>query len=102
TLLGSLGAVAGACVLAVVARVAGVAPLPAVAVAGVAGAALDSLIGATLQGQRYCAQCAEACETDPHRCGAQTRLVRGLASIDNDGVNFAATLCGALAAYLLA
>jgi len=102
TLIGSLGAVAGACMIALIARALGVAPFPAVIAGGVAGAAFDTLLGATVQAQRRCPQCAELCETDPHRCGAQTTLVRGFTSFDNDVVNLGATLCGAVVAYLLA
>jgi len=102
TAVGSLGAVAGAAALAIVARGAGVAPFAPVLAGGVAGAAMDTLLGATLQAQRRCPQCSELCETDPHRCGAQTTVVRGLAWFENDGVNFAATLFGAAVAYLLA
>lgn len=102
TFIGTLGAVAGASAIALAAQRLNVAAFAGVALAGVAGSIIDTLLGASLQAQRRCAQCRELCETDPHRCGAQTTLVRGFASVDNDAVNFTATLCGAAVAYLLA
>jgi uncharacterized membrane protein len=42
------------------------------------------------------------CETRLHRCGAATTLRRGASWLENDAVNFAATLCGAIVAFLIA
>ncbi|MBV8688993.1 MAG: DUF92 domain-containing protein, partial [Candidatus Eremiobacteraeota bacterium] len=47
------------------------------------------------QALRFCRGCAEFCESDPHRCGADTTLVRGIGWINNDAVNFLATVAGA-------
>ncbi|TAM77753.1 DUF92 domain-containing protein [bacterium] len=102
TFIGTLGGIAGASAVALAAQRLGIAAFAGVALAGVAGSMLDTLLGASLQAQRRCGQCRELCETDPHRCGAQTTLVRGFPSVDNDMVNFTATLCGAAVAYLLA
>ena len=70
-----------------------------VAVAGIAGATVDSLLGASVQELRYCADCERSCETDPHLCGAPTRLVRGLRGVTNDAVNLLATAAGALVGF---
>ena len=102
TVIGTLATLAGAGVVACVARWTGIAGLWPVAAGGIAGALLDSLLGATLQAQRWCARCGRACETDPHRCGSPTALRRGVAWIENDAVNLAATICGALVAAALA
>lgn len=67
----------------------------AIAAGGIAGSLADSLLGATAQALRYCAHCRRHCETDPHVCGADTTLVRGAYWMNNDGVNFLATLTGA-------
>jgi len=74
----------------------------AVALGGIAGALVDSLLGASLQTLRWCPQCRRPTEREPHLCGANTTLLRGLSWMGNDFVNFAATLTGALVAYGLA
>ncbi len=71
----------------------------AVALAGIAGALVDSLLGASVQSLRWCAQCRRATEREPHGCGANTAPLRGLAWVGNDAVNFAATLVGAVVAF---
>jgi len=98
TLLGSLATVGGALCVALVAAALGVAPLLGAAAGGIAGALLDSLLGASLQALRYCPACARECETLRHECGTATQLRRGVNWIENDAVNFAATLCGAVVA----
>jgi uncharacterized protein (TIGR00297 family) len=74
----------------------------AATLAGVIGATLDSILGAGAQELRRCDACNRACETDPHVCGAPTRLVRGFRWISNDVVNLAATITGAAVAFILA
>jgi len=76
TLLGTLGGVAGAGVIAAASYALGQHAWLAVTTAGVAGMLLDSLLGATVQGK-----------------------VRWM---DNDAVNLVATLAGAACAGLLA
>lgn len=94
--IGTLGELCGALLVAGVASAARASPaFWAVAAGGFAGALVDSLLGASLQALRYCRGCARYCETDPHRCGADTTLVRGAAWLTNDGVNFISTAAGA-------
>jgi uncharacterized protein (TIGR00297 family) len=100
---GTAAMVAGALFVAVAARRLGLTDaLAAVAIAGCAGALADSAIGATLQERRWCDACARATERRVHDCGAPTRRTGGLGVVDNDAVNFAATLTGAAVAALLA
>lgn len=98
---GSLAQIGGAALVACVAMLVLVALFWPVLIAGVAGSIFDSVLGATLQTLRYCKQCQRDCETNPHVCGTPTTVRRGLRWFDNDAVNFAATLCGALVAGLM-
>lgn len=108
TLAGTLGAAAGA--LAIGLGAALLRPLleresawwavPVALGAGLAGSFADSLLGATLQHQRWCPLCRSQTERLVHRCGTPTDYLRGWRRLDNDGVNFAASLVGAAAGAL--
>lgn len=100
TALGIAASIAGAFCVATVAAFTGIAPLWAVTVGGVVGALVDSVLGAGLQALRWCSACNTACETRIHACGARTTLRHGAGWLENDGVNFVATLSGALIASL--
>jgi uncharacterized protein (TIGR00297 family) len=76
-----------------------VGTLLAIPVGGIAGATADSVLGATVQELRRCDVCERACETDPHACGAPSRLVRGVRGFSNDVVNLLATATGAAVAF---
>jgi uncharacterized protein (TIGR00297 family) len=76
-------------------------PVLAIA-AGLTGSLFDSLLGATVQGIYYCDHCAKETESPVHRCGHTTRLIRGWRWLNNDLVNFTASLLGAVVAALLA
>lgn len=102
TMLGLGATLGGALFVAVVAAVVGIAPLWSVAAGGIAGALLDSVLGASLQALRWCPACRCECEMRRHQCGTATVLRRGASWLENDGVNFAATLCGAIVASIAA
>jgi uncharacterized membrane protein len=70
----------------------------AAAVGGVAGSLFDSLLGATVQAIYWCDGCQKETERRVHRCGVETRRLRGWPWLNNDLVNFAASAVGALAA----
>lgn len=109
TALGTLGGVAGATLIAWLAHALaprGTAPaLFTTASAGVAGMLADSLLGATLQGKYECPACDARFERGNTVCHEPVRLTAGWRWLDNDAVNFAATLVGgavaAIAAYAL-
>jgi len=69
---------------------------------GLAGALFDSLLGATVQGIYFCDRCRKETERPVHRCGAQTRRLRGWTWLNNDWVNFLSSLVGGLVAMELA
>jgi len=97
--LGLTATLAGAFLVALVASPASGRPLRVLfvgTVAGVAGALVDSLAGATVQEQFWCAGCARECESSRHSCGAIAERRRGIAGFGNDMVNLVATLAGAL------
>ncbi len=65
---------------------------------GLAGSLADSLLGATVQAIYWCDICRKETERQVHRCGAETRLLRGYRWLGNDLVNLAASVVGALVA----
>ncbi len=104
TLLGLLGGVLGASFIQVVAVLFHwpFAAAAAIVAGGVAGTVADSLLGALVQQRRWCDACGAATERRVHRCGQPTRIVGGIAWLDNDAVNALATLAGALTALWIA
>ncbi len=105
TALGTLGGVAGAATIALLAAVLrprGAPPAsPAlIASAGIAGMLVDSVLGATLQGKYECPACDARFERGDTVCHEPVRLARGWRWLDNDAVNLAATLLGAVAGAL--
>ncbi len=70
-------------------------------ISGLAGSLFDSLLGATVQAIYYCPTCQKETERHIHNCGTKTEPLRGFPWMNNDVVNFLATLCGSLVAILL-
>jgi uncharacterized protein (TIGR00297 family) len=104
TLLGTLGGVAGAATIAWLAQTLaprGVAPgFLTLTVAGVGGMLADSVLGATVQGKYECPACDARFERGNTVCHEQVRLTTGWRWLDNDAVNFAATVVGAAVAAI--
>ncbi|MCC7128768.1 MAG: hypothetical protein B6D39_01615 [Anaerolineae bacterium UTCFX2] len=107
SLLGSLAAMSGAALVGLLAMIFGSSPDPAAlflaaVLGGTAGAFLDSLLGATLQAIYWCPVCEKETERHPvHLCGSPTHQIRGWSWLDNDWVNFIASLFGALICALI-
>ena len=78
------------------------ASLPLIAlVSGLGGSMVDSILGATVQAMYYCQVCEKETERRIHNCGSRTKPLRGAAWLNNDVVNFIATLTGGLLAMLV-
>jgi len=101
TLLGTLGALAGAVMVAGMAASVSHQDwlFPLATMVGLAGMLVDSALGAGLQGRFYCAQCREDTERRVHHCGTRSIPRRGLRWLNNDGVNALATALGGMAGW---
>jgi uncharacterized membrane protein len=73
----------------------------AAVVSGAIGSLADSLIGGTIQSQYRCSVCGKTTERKRHCDGHVTELVQGYRWINNDVVNFAASIVGAVTFPLL-
>jgi uncharacterized protein (TIGR00297 family) len=97
TLAGSVGALAGAAIVAGTGGLfAGPLLFPVATLIGFAGMLADSLLGGVWQGRFYCSRCDQPSEWRVHRCGGATVRRAGLVWLNNDGVNFLATAFAAV------
>ena len=67
-------------------------------VGGLAGSLFDSLLGATVQQIYYCDVCQKDTERRVHKCGNETRPLRGWRWLNNDLVNLWSSIAGGLVA----
>jgi len=64
-------------------------------VAGLLGSLFDSYLGASIQAIYYCPACDKETEQHPfHQCDVKTHQIRGYHWLNNDMVNFLASLFG--------
>ncbi len=68
------------------------------AFSGFFGSLFDSFLGATVQAIYFCDLDQKETESRIHRCGRATRFVRGWRWLDNDWVNFLASMLGSVIA----
>lgn len=101
TWLGSAGGLAGAALLGASAVALGLAT-PAggtwIAAAGLGGGLVDSVLGAGLQARYLCPACGSVGESRRCGCGGSAIPRSGLAWLNNDAVNVACTVTGAVIA----
>jgi uncharacterized membrane protein len=70
--------------------------------AGLAGSLFDSLLGATVQAIYFCPKDQKETERYPlHTCGTETVHLRGWKWLNNDWVNFACGVMGAVLALVV-
>jgi uncharacterized protein (TIGR00297 family) len=71
------------------------------AIGGLGGSLFDSLLGSTVQAIYYCDYDRKETERRVHSCGRATRYLRGYRWMDNDVVNFLASVFGSGIAVLM-
>lgn len=110
TLMGSLGGVLGAAIIALSGWLELAQTLPdnlmsamiIVIGSGFFGNVLDSLLGATWQAQYRCPHCQKITEKQVHCQQTPTSLISGFIWLTNDRVNVACAVAGGAVAWLLA
>jgi uncharacterized protein (TIGR00297 family) len=103
SLIGFIGAVLGAILISVSAS-----PwsdnfsefMMIIFISGFLGSTFDSVMGSTLQGKFNCVVCNKTVDNKIH-CGKNSDLISGIKWLNNDAVNFAASLSGGITSLVL-
>ena len=103
SLIGFIGAVLGAILISVSAS-----PwlnnfsefMMIIFISGFLGSTFDSVLGSTLQGKFNCVICNKTVDNKIH-CGKNSDLISGIKWLNNDAVNFAASLSGGITSLVL-
>ena len=107
TLAGGMASLGGALLVGIAAVFFGESQswllrLGIIILAGLVGCLFDSGLGATVQAIYWCSTCSKETERHPtHTCGSPTSQVRGWSWFNNDMVNLACSLMGAIVAASL-
>lgn len=110
SLLGTLGAAAGALVLALVSQLCGPHESPAIMgfrdtllvfAAGFLASLVDSVLGATLQARYRCRRCGKETEKSVHCDATPTEQIGGWSWMNNDVVNVLAAVSGMAIVWLV-
>jgi uncharacterized protein (TIGR00297 family) len=98
TLMGLLASAAGAFFISITAVLLGWprVVICAALTGGITASVIDSLLGASFQGRRWCEQCGRGTERAVHTCGTKTIHAGGKRWLDNDMVNLVSSASGAL------
>jgi uncharacterized protein (TIGR00297 family) len=103
TIAGTIAGIGGAVAAASMSRLIGWnVPVPAIIAGGIVGSVADSLLGSTVQEQRWCDRCEAATERRTHSCGTSTRQRGGIRGCNNDVVNLLSSMAGAVVTWALA
>jgi len=104
SLLGFLMAFFAPLLLGLVVRVVGLvrsSPILFSTITGFFGSLVDSIIGAEWQALYMCPKCSKITESRVHRCGTQTKLIKGYNWLTNDLVNLIMSGVTGLLGYVI-
>lgn len=98
---GTIGSLGGALTLSLIgatSHMISASEIPAVVFGAIAGVWADTALGAWWQVRYWCPACHEATEQELHCCGVPCTRFGGIGPLDNDAVNLACTIVGAVSA----